>query len=113
AYEILEGAGRGHGSLSQSSTDILIINAVIPLAYAYATYNGEYARAREIAEMLHEIKPESNRFTTMFSMAGIDVRSAFVSQAVVQLRREYCEKRKCLYCRIGHRHLSACALRKM
>lgn len=113
AYEILEGAGRGHGSLSQSSTDILIINAVIPLAYAYATYNGEYARAREIAEMLHEIKPESNRFTTMFSMAGIEVRSAFVSQAVVQLRREYCEKRKCLYCRIGHRHLSACALRKM
>lgn len=117
AYDILNGDG-GDGSvqkkdmLSRASTDILIINAVIPMAYAYAAYNGDYSHARDIAEMLHEIKGESNRFTAMFAAAGVDISSAFVSQAVVQLRREYCEKRKCLYCRIGHRHLSAQALRK-
>ena len=98
-------------SLSHSSINLLIINAVIPLAYAFACYNGNYDRARTIAEMMQVIKPESNRFTAMFAAAGIKVNSAFTSQAIVQLRREYCEKRKCLYCRIGHRHLSACSLR--
>ena len=98
-------------TLSLSSLNLLVINAVIPLAYAYACYNGEYGRARTIAEMMQEIKPESNRFTAMFAAAGIKIGSAFTSQAIVQLRREYCEKRKCLYCRIGHRHLSACSLR--
>lgn len=118
AYELLGARMQSDSStattttLSRASIDILIINAVIPLAYAYATYTGNYNRAREIAEMLHEMKAESNRITAMFASAGIDVRSAFVSQAMVQLRREYCEKRKCLYCRIGHRHLSACSLRK-
>lgn len=107
-----ESAIQNYATLSQASTDILIINAVIPLAYAYANYTGDYTRARQIAELLHEIKPETNRFTTMFANAGIKVNSAFASQAIVQLRREYCEKRKCLYCRIGHRHLSACSLRQ-
>ena len=111
AYAIL-GNVSGSSALSQASVNILVINAVIPLAYAYATYTGNYDRAREIAEMLHELRPESNRFTAMFAAAGINVNSAFTSQAIVQLRREYCEKRKCLYCRIGHRHMSACSLRK-
>lgn len=100
-----------HSFLSRSSIDILIINAVIPLAYSFANYRGDFGKASEVAEKLHDIKAESNRFTTMFQMAGVAVNSAFESQAIVQLRREYCEKRKCLYCRIGHRHLSACALR--
>ena len=40
-------------------------------------------------------------------MAGIEAADAFDSQALIQLRREYCEKRKCIYCRFGHRMLSA------
>lgn len=114
AYSILgaDNTTANAPALSQASINLLIINAVIPLAYAYANYNGDYTRARDIAEMLHELPPESNRFTTMFAAAGISITSAFISQAIVQLRREYCEKRKCLYCRIGHRHLSACSLRK-
>lgn len=101
-----------HSRLSRTSIDLLIINAVIPLAYSFANYRGDFARASEVVEKLHEIKAESNRFTNMFQIAGVPVRSAFESQAIVQLRRQYCEKRKCLYCRIGHRHLSSCALRK-
>lgn len=116
-YEMLAdvartGSGNHTATLSKASLDILCINAVIPLGYAYANYNGNYTRAREISELLHEIKPENNRITTMFATAGIAIPSAFVSQAMVQLRREYCEKRKCLYCRIGHRHLCACSLRQ-
>lgn len=109
--EIIGNTCAGDTALSKASIDILTINAVIPAAYAYATYKGDYSRAHDIAEMLHAVKPESNRITAMFSAAGIDITSAFISQAVIQLRKEYCEKRKCLYCRIGHRYLAGCAIR--
>lgn len=96
--------------LSISSLNILIINAVIPFIYAYNTHIGNFDQAEKAIDMLHELKAENNRFTRMFASAGVKVDSAFSSQAIIQLRREYCEKRKCLYCRIGHRHLSAHAL---
>lgn len=105
-YDEIKGLG-----LSRSSFSLLFINAIVPLIYAFANFLGDYTCARDIMEVMHEVAPESNRFTAMFSMAGVKIDSAFVSQAVVQLRREYCEKRKCLYCRIGHRYLCARALR--
>lgn len=94
-------------TMSRASINILIINAIIPLAYAYATEMGEHGRAESVAAMLQEIPAEHNRITAMFANAGIKISDAFTSQAVIELRREYCEKRKCLYCRIGHRHLAA------
>ena len=47
-----------------------------------------------------------------FTDAGIDCPDAFTSQAMIQLRRGYCEPRKCLYCRIGHRMLAERAVRR-
>ena len=47
----------------------------------------------------------------MFERAGLKARDAFSSQALIQLRRCYCETRKCLYCRLGHRMLAARARR--
>lgn len=105
-YDDIKGLG-----LSRASFRLIFINAIVPLIYAFANYFGDYQRAQAVIELMHDIEPESNRFIDMFALAGLRVRSAFASQAVVQLRREYCEKRKCLYCRIGHRYLSAHALR--
>jgi hypothetical protein len=58
-------------------------------------------------ELLHGLKAEANTIVRMFAEAGIDCRDAFTSQALIQLRRNYCESRKCLYCRLGHRILAS------
>ena len=51
--------------------------------------------------------------TTEYSgSAGIKADCAFASQALIELRRNYCDTRKCLYCRIGHRLLSQAARRQ-
>ncbi len=61
--------------------------------------------------MLQTLQAEKNSITELFDRAGVRARDAFHSQALVQLRRNYCEKRKCLFCRIGHRLLAANARR--
>ena len=99
--------GRGGArGLSDSSMSILIINAVIPVIYAYGRLCNDEKMCGRAIEMLQSLKPERNSVVELFTRAGIDCKDAFTSQALIQLRREYCETRKCLYCRIGHRMLA-------
>lgn len=56
-------------------------------------------------QLLEELKAENNYVTRMWSGAGIPVQTAADSQALLQLQKEYCDKKKCLYCRFGYEHL--------
>lgn len=94
-------------AFSQASVTVLLINVVVPVLYAYGVATGELERQEHAVELLQGLKPESNSVVAMYERAGLPVKSAFTSQALIQLRREYCEQRKCLFCRIGHKLLSA------
>lgn len=94
-------------SLSRSSVAGIVINAVVPLQYAYGTAHDDRAMTDRAIELLESLPAERNVIVDAFSRAGIKISNAFLSQSVIQLRRAYCEPRKCLYCRIGHRMLAA------
>lgn len=98
--------------LSRSSVDTVIINTVVPLSVAFFRFNGDYSRAERAIAMLDDIKPENNSVVELFVKAGLKCRDAFTSQALIQLRREYCDTHKCLYCRFGHQMLSQRAIRR-
>lgn len=104
-------AGRSIKALSQSSVNILTINAVVPLLHAYGERLNDNAMRERAIELLQSIPPERNSIVSLFEQSGIKCPDAFTSQAFVQLRRCYCEPRKCLYCRIGHRMLAKSATR--
>ena len=91
------------GSLA---TDIFLINAVIPVIFVY----GQSRDCQDISEkalvFLEKINPEENIIISEWNAAGIEADSAFYSQALIQLRNEYCKKRKCLDCRIGNKIIS-------
>ncbi len=93
-------------ALGKSATDILLINTVAPLLYAYSIRTGNEAYKERASGLLETLKPEENRIVTDFSAAGITPRNALDSQALIQLKKQYCDTKKCLYCRIGHRLLS-------
>lgn len=92
--------------LGNASIDILLINAVAPLYYAYGSRCGDYETAERAVTLLESLRPERNSIVATFTAAGIMCPDALTSQALIQLRRRYCEARKCLYCAIGHRLLS-------
>jgi len=96
-------AGR---ALSSGSIDIVLINVVAPLYYARGEMTDDYTMTDRAIELLEDLRPERNSIVTMFHNAGIRCDNALTSQALIQLRRSYCEARKCIYCRLGHRLLA-------
>lgn len=111
-YSFGPGGQRHLGSMSRSSALVMVINVVVPLMMAYGTAHSDSGMTDRAVSLLHDIGAERNSVVEMFARSGIKVGDAFSSQALIQLRRAYCEKRKCLYCRIGHRMLAAKAIRR-
>ena len=93
-------------ALGRGSVSLLIINVAVPLIYARGLWEGDTVMQDRAVDILMGLRPERNSIVGLFESAGIRCRDAFTSQALIQLRRGYCEPRKCLYCRIGHRLLA-------
>ncbi len=97
--------------LGDSAIDILLINAVAPLLYAYGMHTGNEEMSDRAFTLLESLRPEKNAIVRRLSDIGIRVTNAMESQAVIQLNNEYCQTHKCLYCRIGHKLLSRSAVK--
>ncbi|MDR1555577.1 MAG: DUF2851 family protein [Tannerellaceae bacterium] len=84
---------------------ILLINAVIPTLFAFGQKNNQPEYNERAIRFLESLPAEKNVIVSAFCNAGMPAQHAGDSQALIQLKREYCEKKKCLYCRIGFRLL--------
>lgn len=91
--------------IGDSSLDIILINTVIPILFAYGKYIANEDYCDKALTYLEHIKAESNSIVKKFSSCGLRAESAYDSQAIIQLKKEYCDKRKCLFCRIGYQIL--------
>ena len=89
--------------IGKSSIDIILINTVIPFLFSYFKKKNQSTELP--IRILEEIPAENNSIITNWKRLGVVVENAFDSQALIQLKREYCEDKKCLQCRIGHRVL--------
>lgn len=92
-------------TLSENSLNLLIINTIIPFLYAYGIHRGKDTLCTRATTFLEELKPENNYIIRMWSQCGLKVAHAGDSQALIQLKKEYCDKKRCLYCRIGYEYL--------
>lgn len=92
-------------TLSNTSLDLLIINTVMTFLYAYGLHKGNRVLCARAGSFLEELKAENNYITRMWEQCGMKASNAADSQALIQLKKEYCDKKKCLYCRIGYEYL--------
>jgi hypothetical protein len=88
------------------ATDIFLINAVIPVIFVYGQSRDNQDICERALAFLENVGAEENIIIEEWNEAGIKAESAFYSQALIQLRNEYCKKRKCLECRIGSKLIS-------
>jgi hypothetical protein len=86
--------------LSKSFVDLIIINTIIPLQFAYAKSQGKEI-SEDLIQLLNEVASEKNAIIDKFSSFGIKSKNAFDSQSLLQLKNEYCNKSRCLECVIG------------
>lgn len=92
--------------LGDSSLDIVLINTVAPLMFTYGKSINSETHCDRALRFLELVKPEQNSITKRFAKWKMPLENANDSQAMIQLRREYCDLKKCLYCRIGHHLLT-------
>ena len=93
-------------NLGLSAIQLLVINTIVPLFFAYGKNKNLETYPERALQFLESLNPESNSIITLFSHSGIKIQNAYDSQALMQLKREYCEQKKCMYCRIGHQLLA-------
>jgi hypothetical protein len=87
-------------SLSKSFIDLIVINTIIPLQFAFAKSQGKEI-SEDLIRLLNEVTPEKNAIIEKFNSFGIQPKSAFETQSLLQLKNEYCNKSKCLECSVG------------
>ncbi|WP_416990507.1 DUF2851 family protein [Alistipes communis] len=93
--------------IGRMKSDLLGINLVSLIQYAYGAYNGnERLRERAFA-LLEAIPAEENRFMRRWRLYDLHPANAFQSQALLQLATEYCDRRRCAECPVGRRRLAA------
>jgi hypothetical protein len=83
----------------------LVINAFVPLLFAYGWLRGLPAYQEKALRWLEETRPEDNAILTGWRRLGVPVTNAADSQALLELKKSYCNGRKCLDCAIGQRLL--------
>lgn len=88
----------GTGSFS---IDNIIINSVAPLLSAYGMEKAEPAYIERAQEILQQLPAEANAITRTWSKLDWSVKTAFDSQALIELYNTYCKRRNCLSCTIG------------
>lgn len=87
--------------LGETALHILLINTVVPMMFAYGRQTKLPEYTERAVRLLENLPPEKNSIVTAFCRAGVPVQHAADSQALIQLKREYCEHKRCLDCRIG------------
>lgn len=86
--------------LSAKFIELVMINTIVPLQFAYFKSRDEDIQER-LMTLMHEVQPESNVIIDKFKSFGIPIRNAYQSQAFLQLKNEYCNPKKCMSCGIG------------
>ncbi len=89
-------------NLGVQSVDTILINTIAPFKFLYGRIKGEEMLEREAISLLEKITAESNRITRQWKNAGIGSISSADSQSLIELMKNYCEKKRCLSCHIGN-----------
>ncbi len=84
----------------------IVLNCLIPFRYVLALRAGEQAATPELLEKMSQLPAEDNTITRSWRQYGIEAGTALESQALLELKNQYCNLKNCLQCDIGRTILS-------
>lgn len=104
-YRLDEAADYHPKRVGTQMTTIVLLNAICPLLFAYARACQEPVWQNRAMEWISQLPSEHNQVIARFHQLGISSKNAADSQALLELRSQYCEEKRCLDCAIGNRLL--------
>lgn len=100
-YHFNKEAEKVYLQLGKSSIDNILINTVSLFLFAYGKYTGQANFQTRAFYLLESITAEKNAIVASYLEAGVVADNAYQTQALLQLRKDYCNAKKCLNCGIG------------
>lgn len=93
--------------LSRGSQNLIIINTVIPILYTHAMTHDNWPLRERVLELLRQLPAEQNYILRQWQDCGLKVDTAADSQALIELKRKYCDRHDCLRCSFGYEYLKS------
>ena len=88
-------------ALGKSMIHLLTINTIAPFLFIYGKSKAEGTYQDKALQLLEELPAEKNSIIQKWKELGVEPESAYQTQALLQLKNEYCKKQKCLNCAVG------------
>jgi len=101
-FDVQQSGAASVKRLGRSQAVIIIINAWIPLLMAYGIEHHQQQYRDLAMDLLTQLPAENNRVVREWMAAGITPENASHSQAMIHLRKTYCNARRCLECSLGY-----------
>lgn len=89
-------------TLGAETVNNIIMNTVVPVIFAYGKYHNESSFQQKAVDWIASIPAENNAIVSKFRSLGIPVKTAADSQSLIELRSQYCDKKRCLDCSIAN-----------
>jgi len=92
-------------NLGSSSIDILLLNTLALFLFSYGKHNQLQHYINRSLQLLEHLPNENNNIVADFVNLGVKINTAFESQALLELKNNYCNNKKCLQCSVGNKIL--------
>lgn len=92
-------------NLGSQMIENIAINTVVPVLFSYGWHRNENSYREKAIAWLQQLAPEQNNITKQWKLKTVQNHSAFDSQALIELKNNYCAQKKCLDCAVGNKIL--------
>ena len=89
-------------NFGKNSVDIILINTIIPFIFVHGKEKGEEQFCDRAISFLEKINGENNAIIKNWKSLKMPVNTAYQTQALLELKHNYCDKKRCLNCNIGN-----------
>ena len=87
--------------LGSDAINTIIINTIVPFLFIYGKEKGEEKFCDRALAFLEKLEAENNSIIRKWKSIGVHAKNSYETQALLQLKNEYCSKKRCLDCSVG------------
>ena len=92
-------------NIGKGAFNVIVINTIVPFLFVYGMKKNIEKYKEKAFSLLERLHVERNSIIDKWKELGMETKSAFSTQALLELKNEYCYKKKCLSCSIGNKIL--------
>lgn len=104
-YQLHEASDYKPKVLGEQMAENIIINTVVPVVFAYGLFHNNQTYKDKAVEWLAQTKGEQNSIIKSWKFFGVSAENALQTQGLLELKKHYCDVRKCLDCAAGNKIL--------